>query len=54
MNEIGFDIYRIINEAMEKKDRYVTIYCSETGTSISIYPLTEDDVDWPSVETALL
>ena len=36
-------IHNLIEEAMEKKDRYVTLYFGETGVSVSVYPLTEDE-----------
>lgn len=39
------DIHRIINEAMEKKDRYVTIFISDMATSVNVYP-TEDKPMW--------
>lgn len=32
-------ILKIINEAMEKKDRYVNLYFGEEGTQVSVYPL---------------
>lgn len=31
-------ILKIINEGMEKKDRYVTLFFDENGTSVSVYP----------------
>lgn len=34
-------ISRIINEAMEKKDRYITLYFGEEGTTVTVYPLDE-------------
>ena len=33
-------ILKIINEGMEKKDRYITLYFGGEGTSVSVYPLT--------------
>lgn len=40
-----FDIYKLIDENIKKKDRYVSIFVGECGTSISIYPLIEEDED---------
>lgn len=42
MNKNIFDIYKLIDDAMEKKDRYVTIYVGEEGMTVSVYPLTDD------------
>lgn len=33
-------ILKIINDGMEKKDRYITLYFGEEGTNVSVYPLT--------------
>lgn len=42
MKESAVDtIRRIINEAIEKKDRYITLYFGEEGTTMSVYPLDE-------------
>ena len=41
----GVDIRQFIEEQIAKKDRYVSIYVGEYGTSISVYPLSEDDSD---------
>lgn len=35
----------IIDRAMQKKDRYVTLYFGEAGTSVNIYPMTEEESD---------
>lgn len=42
---VPFDIHKFIDECMCKKDRYVTIYFGESGVSVSVYPLTEEDGD---------
>jgi hypothetical protein len=39
------DIHRIIDEAMAKKDRYVTIFISDKATSVNVYP-TGDEPMW--------
>jgi len=38
-------ILYIVNEAMEKQDRYVTINFFEQGPCVTIYPLGADDDD---------
>lgn len=35
----------IVNEAMEKQDRYVTINFFEQGPCVTIYPLGDDEND---------
>lgn len=39
-------ILHIVNEAMEKQDRYVTITFHETGPMVTIYPLGDDENDY--------
>lgn len=34
-------IHEAINEAVNKKDRYVTMYFSEQGIQASVYPLVD-------------
>lgn len=42
-----FDIFEIIDKAIEKKDRYVTIYISKNGDiSVNCYPITEDETEF--------
>lgn len=36
-------ILQIVNEAMEKQDRYVSIIFGENGPCVTIYPLGEDE-----------
>lgn len=36
-------ILQIVNEAMEKQDRYVTINFFEQGPCVTIYPLGDDE-----------
>lgn len=38
-------ILHIVNEAMEKQDRYVTINFFEQGPCVTIYPLDDDEND---------
>ena len=40
-DNMQIDIHKIINEAMEKKDRCVSIYISESGVSVTVTPLEE-------------
>lgn len=40
------DVASIINEAMEKKDRYVSIFIGEAGTTISVYPHEDSKTTW--------
>ena len=45
MDKLNFDIHKFIDECMNKKDRYVSIYFGESGVSVSVYPITEYDVE---------
>ena len=36
------NIHDIIDDAMNKKDRIITIYFGDEGTTVSIYPLEYD------------
>lgn len=36
-------IFAVIDDAMVKKDRYVSIFFGPHGTTVSVYPITEDD-----------
>lgn len=38
-------ILRIIDEAMEKHDRYVTINFFDGGPFVTVYPLSDDETD---------
>ena len=40
-------IHDLIEDAMKKKDRYVTIFFGESGTHVSVYPLTEEENNEP-------
>jgi len=37
----AIDIHKIIDEAMEKKDRSVTIFIGVQGTTVNVYPYQE-------------
>ena len=39
----SFDVKAFIDEQIAKQDRYVSIYIGEYGTSISVYPVTEEE-----------
>ena len=44
-----FDVFEIIDRAMDTKDRYISIYMSTDGNcSVSVYPLTEDETEFAS------
>ena len=45
------DIHKMIENAMEKKDRYVTIYFGEDSTSATIYPITGESTHWTKAVT---
>lgn len=36
-------IHDVIDDAIEKKDRYVSLYFGEYGCSVFIYPMNEDE-----------
>lgn len=36
------NIHDIIDDAINKKDRFITIYFGDEGTTVSIYPLEYD------------
>lgn len=38
-------ILKLVNDAMEKRDRYVTINFFEQGPCVTIYPLGDDEND---------
>ena len=42
MKITDFDVHDIINEAMKKKDRTVSIFVGKEGISVTIEPLEED------------
>lgn len=44
--DTNFDIHKIIDDAMEKKDRYVTVYIGKHGTSVNVYPVDESKTMW--------
>lgn len=37
-------ILYIVNEAMEKRDRYVSIIFGEQGPCVTIYPLGDEEI----------
>lgn len=38
-----FDIHALIDRCMEKRDRYVSIFFTEHGTNVHIYPYSEGE-----------
>lgn len=40
------DIHKIIDDAMEKRDRTVSIYIGEAGVSVNVYPVDHDKCQW--------
>lgn len=41
--EIKEILYKFVDDAMEKRDRYVSVNFYEFGPSISIYPLESEE-----------
>lgn len=46
------DIHKIIDDAMEKKDRSVMLYIGENGTSVYVNPYKDDKVVWKAAPGA--
>lgn len=44
--DTNIDISKLIDDAMEKKDRTVNIFISNIGTSIYVNPIVDDDPRW--------
>lgn len=40
------DIHLLIDDAMEKKDRTVSIFITKNSTTINVYPNTDDGMKW--------
>lgn len=40
------DIHKIIDDAMEKKDRSVTIFINKDATTVSVYPYEDKPTEW--------
>lgn len=40
------NIHKIIDDAMEKRDRTVSIYIGEAGVSVNVYPVDHDKCQW--------
>lgn len=40
---LPYNLHKLIDESMAKKDRYITIYTSELGTTVSIYPISDEE-----------
>lgn len=40
------DIHKIIDDAMEKKDRSVTIFINKDATTVSVYPYEDKAREW--------
>lgn len=40
------NIHKIIDDAMEKRDRTVSIYIGESGVSVNVYPVDQDKCQW--------
>lgn len=45
-DSVTVDIHKIIDDAMEKKDRTVNIYIGESGTSIYVSPRDDEPLAW--------
>lgn len=48
------DIHKIIDDAMEKRDRTVSIYIGEAGVSVNVYPVDHDEVYWKADPDGLI
>lgn len=44
------DIHKIIDDAIEKKDRYVSISIVEAGTMVHVYPHETGQMSWKVIE----
>lgn len=45
------DFYKIIDDAIEKHDRSISIFISPDGITINVYPLTNDDPkEWKRIK----
>lgn len=40
------DIHKIIDDAMEKKDRAVMIFISDVGTTVNVHPIDDHKPHW--------
>lgn len=38
---LPYDIYKLIDDCIAKKDRYITIFTTDIGTKVSVYPLLD-------------
>lgn len=52
--DIPVDIHKIIDDAMEKRDRTVSIYIGEAGVSVSVYPVDHDKVQWIETKDGMI
>jgi hypothetical protein len=43
---VSVNIHKIIDDAMEKRDRTVSIYIGETGVSVTVSPADQDKCQW--------
>lgn len=46
------DIHKVIDDAMEKRDRSVTIFISKEATTVSVYPYPDEEPRWIPVTLA--
>lgn len=51
-DSVTIDIHKIIDDAMEKKDRSVMIFIGEHGTSVNVNPYKDDKVVWKAAPGA--
>lgn len=47
----NINIYKIIDEAMEKKDRSVSIFIHNNNVNISVYPYSNEELRWEEKPT---
>ena len=51
-DSVTVDIHKIIDDAMEKKDRTINVYIGQYGTSIYIHPYAENKTVWKAAPGA--
>lgn len=47
--ESPIDIHKLIDDALEKKDRYVNIFITNVATSVYVYPCDDANPRWIAV-----
>lgn len=50
----NINIYKIIDEAMEKKDRSVSIFIHNNNVNISVYPYSNEELRWKKTPSLMV